>query len=99
MFKKMASKTDSYQIMVSEINKQKKVTRDALSYVADIKRDRSIFSLKRESESKSSCTTKDIEVDDEKQLRREEQLKKLLSKSEIPEWSKQEFEGGTQRIL
>ena len=43
-FKQMASKTDGYKLMVSESNKQKKFTWDALSYVADIKRDRSMFS-------------------------------------------------------
>ena len=37
--------------MVDKINNQKKVTRDALAFVAEISRDRSIFTGERRSES------------------------------------------------
>ena len=39
----MMQKTEGHKVMVKSINKQKKVTRDALSYIAEIKRDRSMF--------------------------------------------------------
>ena len=41
--KKMLAKSQGHSVMKQKINHQKKVTRDALSLVAEIRRDRSIF--------------------------------------------------------
>ena len=45
---KLLNKSEGHTAMVEKINMQKKVTRDALSLVADISRDRSIFQSKRD---------------------------------------------------
>ena len=39
----MLDQSQGYKLMVNKINEQKKVTRDALNYIAEVKRDRSIF--------------------------------------------------------
>ena len=40
----MLDKSAGHKAMSNNINRQKKVTRDALTYIAEIKRDRSMFS-------------------------------------------------------
>ena len=40
---KMLAQTSSHQVMAKQIDKQKKTTRDALSYVAELKREHSIY--------------------------------------------------------
>ena len=44
---KMLAQTSGHQVMTKQIDKQKKTTRDALSYVAELKRERSIFASPR----------------------------------------------------
>ena len=39
----MLDQSQGYKHMVNKIDEQKKVTRDALSYIAEVKRDRSMF--------------------------------------------------------
>ena len=39
----MLDQSQGYKLMVNKINEQKKVTRDALNYIAEVKRDRSMF--------------------------------------------------------
>ena len=39
----MLDKSAGHKAMSNNINRQKKVTRDALTYIAEIKRDRSMF--------------------------------------------------------
>ena len=40
---KMLAQTSGHQVMMKSIDMQKKTTRDALSYVAELKRERSFF--------------------------------------------------------
>jgi len=51
---KLLSKSEGHKFMQTKINKQKKVTRDALSFVANINRERSIFTKKKDHEAKES---------------------------------------------
>ena len=76
--------------MKQQIDKQKKTTRDALSYVAEVKREGNIF----DTPSKPICSQFDsiskldsarlntIQVEEEKMQERKERLMELLQKSE-----------------
>ena len=76
--------------MHKKINQQKRTTRDALAYVAEVKRDRSMFATP----SKSSIFNYESnlqevddldasQIDEDKLQLREEKLMELLQKSEI----------------
>ena len=59
---KMLNKSDNHKVMTKKINDQKKVTRDALSYVAEINRERSIFATPHKA-SQSQFETVSVEED------------------------------------
>ena len=60
----MLNASKGHIVMSNKINKQKLVTRDALAYVADISRDRSMFSISNEPEGANQSTTSIISGDD-----------------------------------
>ena len=77
--------------MVSKINYQKKVTRDALNYVAEINRDKNMLSLDKSTNSVEKQESVSFEKDkseldpqEEKLRLREEQLIEILKQCEIP---------------
>ena len=70
---KMLAQTTGHQVMKHQIDVQKRTTRDALSYVAELKRERSIFHSPSKSE-------------EEKMQDRKERLMDLLQKSESKKW-------------
>ena len=88
--KSMLAQTSGHQLMKQQIDKQKKTTRDALSYVAEVKREGNIF----DTPSKPICSQFDsiskldsarlntIQVEEEKMQERKERLMELLQKSE-----------------
>ena len=77
--------------MTKQIDKQKKTTRDALSYVAELKRERSIFhtpskSITSQFDSISQVDADDLNtshVEEEKAQERKARLMELLEKSEM----------------
>ena len=84
----MLEKASGHKVMLSNINSQKKVTRDALSYIAEIKRDRSMFMTPQKTsiEQQSDMSIDAIDQDKsetEMALLREAKLLDLLGKSEV----------------
>ena len=84
----MMEEKDGYKTMVRKINEQKQVTRDALSYVAEIKRDRSITPLRSAAEMTSTVSIEQAsndwsKFDVESQQVRDQKLMQILNKSEI----------------
>ena len=77
----MLDKSAGHIAMFNNINSQKKVTRDALSYVAEIKRDPSV--TQESTESIDQVTHQEKRQEETQQLR-DKKLMQLLSKSEIP---------------
>ena len=72
---KMLAQTSGHQVMTKQINKQKKTTRDALSYVAELKRERSISQVSPDDLNMSH-------LEEEKAQERKAKLLELLEKSE-----------------
>ena len=76
--------------MTKQIDEQKKTTRDALSYVAELKRERSIFhtpskSITSHFDSISQVSAQDLDVshiEEEKAQDRKAKLMDILEKSE-----------------
>ena len=86
----MLAKSQGHSVMKQKIDQQKMVTRDALSFVAEISRTRSIFYTPRNTQSQfdsvSQVGADDLntsQMEEEKTQLREERLMKLLNKSEI----------------
>ena len=85
----MLAQTSGHQVMTKQIDKQKKTTRDALSYVAELKRERSIFhtpskSIASQLDSISQVDLDDLntsQVEEEKAQERKAKLMELLEKS------------------
>ena len=85
--KQMLAESTGHSVMKQKIDKQKKTTRDALSYVAELKRERSIFHTPSKpsislNESVSQIDEGDLEKELEKTRLREEKLMMLLERSE-----------------
>ena len=85
--KQMLAQSTGHSVMRQKIEKQKKTTRDALSYVAELKRERSIFQTPSKSsispnESVSQIDEGEVEKESEKTRLREEKLMMLLERSE-----------------
>ena len=82
--------------MVNKIDQQKKVTRDALNYIAEVKRDRSMFTTPNKAsisvdqlESISiDNTLTELDKSNDKSQVREDKLMDLIKKCEIPKWAK-----------
>ena len=88
--RKMLAQTSGHQVMKHQIDRQKRTTRDALSYVAELKRERSIFhtpskSIASQFDSVSQVDPEDLNtsnVEEEKVQERKAKLMELLEKSE-----------------
>ena len=88
--RKMLAQTSGHQVMTKQIDRQKKTTRDALSYVAELKRERSIFhtpskSITDQFDSISQVDPDDLNtshIEEEKAQERKAKLMELLEKSE-----------------
>ena len=72
--------------MSNNIDRQKKVTRDALTYIAEIKRDRSMLmpTIDQISSVSIDQVSDQEKKQEESQQLRDEKLMQLLSKCEIP---------------
>ena len=84
----MLDQSTGYKLMSSKINDQKKVTREALEYIAEVKRDRSIFTTTHKA-SGSTDQLDTVSVDNmqnelDKSEGRDEKLMELFRKCEIP---------------
>ena len=90
----MLAQTTGHQVMKHQIDLQKWTTRDALSYVAELKRELSIFhtpskSISSQFDSVSHVDANDLnmtQVEEEKMQGRQERLMELLQKSESKKW-------------
>ena len=82
----MLDKSAGHKAMSNNINRQKKVTRDALTYIAEIKRDRSMLlpTIDQISSISIDQVTDQEKKQEESQQLRDEKLMQLLSKCEIP---------------
>ena len=71
---KMLAKSTGHKAMIKQIDKQKKTTREALSYVADLKRDRSMFQL----DSMSQIDVQDLSISDIDETKVQDRRAKLM---------------------
>ena len=86
----MLARTSGHQVMKQQIDIQKKTTRDALSYVAELERERSIFQTPSKSVSVPFDSVSHVDsdymnstlVEGDKMQERKERLMDLLEKSE-----------------
>ena len=83
---KMLAQTSGHQVMKQKIDREKRTTRDALSYVAELKRELSIFHASASSVSLPFDSVSNVDsdhmnttqVEEEKKQERKERMMELL---------------------
>ena len=76
--KRMLSQSSGHTVMKTKIEEHQKTTRDALSYVAEVKRERTVYSPRASIASEHFQTLDSSCSDEEKAKVREEKLMDLL---------------------